>query len=241
MKSTEKDCRKKHKDVRQWHVAIYHEWQNERTLLLRKNDTLSADLNSMKEKFITFVIAFIIGLIIAIMLFIFRNDIEELYIKAKNSELWQERTWENIFFGKIFFSNQENVITFGLSWSYNKHPGKSKQFFSYLEYIALSYKSLEQCIVRIVLATVVVTRLLESAFSEKIKLKNSTCSKLYFVFLKWKSIFILRKEKNPCSSFFLLEVAYLVFFFNKISSFPNENCQNGMKIHLGTLLEYFNW
>lgn len=65
----------------------YHEWRNERTLLLRKNDTLSADLNSMKEKFITFVIAFIIGLIIAIMLFIFRNDIEEHYIKAKNSEL----------------------------------------------------------------------------------------------------------------------------------------------------------
>ena len=65
----------------------YHEWRNERILLLRKNDTLSADLNSMKEKFITFVIAFIVGLIIAIMLFIFRNDIEEHYIKAKNSEL----------------------------------------------------------------------------------------------------------------------------------------------------------
>ena len=65
----------------------YHKWQNERILLLRKNDTLSADLDSMKEKVITFVIAFIIGLIIAIMLFIFRNDIEELYIKAKNSEL----------------------------------------------------------------------------------------------------------------------------------------------------------
>ena len=65
----------------------YLKWQDERMLLLSKNDTLTADLDSMKEKVIIFVIAFIIVLIIAIMLFIFRNDIEELYRKAKKPEL----------------------------------------------------------------------------------------------------------------------------------------------------------